>query len=113
VELRTVKALLEIHAAALWGRAIIDVLDSKADLIESLRTSAWIHATCEELVVRCNTLASSVVMTDSPLKRRLRDVQRVRQHRLTGEEFYGRARQYLGFSADPLDPRLRLFNEKR
>ena len=80
-------------------------LDHKADFAESLQGSAWIHATCTDIVSGCYTLGgSSSVHNASPLQRRLRDIHAARQHIFAQERFYARAGAHaLGFPAvDPI-----------
>jgi alkylation response protein AidB-like acyl-CoA dehydrogenase len=103
-ELRAARALLEVQAANHWRRAVEGTLDGKADFAESLQSSAWIHATCTEIVGGCYTLGgSSAVLNESPLQRRLRDVHATRQHVFAQERFYASAGAHqLGFP--PVDP---------
>ncbi|WP_426419706.1 acyl-CoA dehydrogenase family protein [Bradyrhizobium genosp. A] len=90
--LRAARALLEVQAEGHWHRAIAGVLDDKADFVQSLQASAWIHATCSDIVSGCYTLGgSSVVFNASPLQRRLRDIHAARQHVFGQERFYARA----------------------
>lgn len=103
-ELRAARALMEIQVESHWQRAIAGTLDDKADFAQSLQGSAWIHATCADVVSGCYTLGgSSVVLNASPLQRRLRDIHAARQHVFAQERFYARAgAQALGFP--PVDP---------
>jgi indole-3-acetate monooxygenase len=103
-ELRAARALLQVQAANLWRRAVEGTLDGKADFAESLQSSAWIHATCTEIVSGCYTLGgASAVLNDSPLQRRLRDIHATRQHVFAQERFYASAGAHqLGFP--PFDP---------
>jgi alkylation response protein AidB-like acyl-CoA dehydrogenase len=103
-ELRAARALLEVQAAKCWRRAVEGTLDGKADFAESLQCSAWIHATCSDIVSGCYTLGgSSVVLNESPLQRRLRDIHAARQHVFAQERFYASAGAHqLGFP--PFDP---------
>lgn len=102
--LRAARALLQVQAESNWHRALAGVLDGKADFAESLQGSAWIHATCSDIVSGCYTLGgSSVVFNASPLQRRLRDIHVARQHAFAQERFYARAgANALGFP--PVDP---------
>jgi hypothetical protein len=79
-------------------------LDGKADFAESLQSSAWIHATCSQIVSGCYTLGgASAMLNDSPLQRRLRDIHAARQHVFAQERFYASAGAHqLGFP--PVDP---------
>ncbi|MGA7808291.1 MAG: flavin-dependent monooxygenase, partial [Bradyrhizobium sp.] len=92
------------QAAAHWARAIAGTLDGRADFTEALQASAWIHATCTEIVSGCYKLAgASAVMNSSPLQRRLRDIHAASQHVFAQERLYANAgRQRLGFP--PVDP---------
>jgi alkylation response protein AidB-like acyl-CoA dehydrogenase len=103
-ELRAARALLEVQAENHWRRAVDGTLDGKADFAESLQASAWIHATCGDVVSGCYTLGgSSVVLNASPLQRRLRDIHATRQHVFAQERFYASAGAHqLGFP--PFDP---------
>jgi indole-3-acetate monooxygenase len=103
-ELRAARALLEVQAANHWGRALRGTLDGQADFAESLQSSAWIHATCSEIVSGCYTLGgASSVLNESPLQRRLRDIHATRQHVFAQERFYASAGAHqLGFP--PFDP---------
>jgi alkylation response protein AidB-like acyl-CoA dehydrogenase len=103
-ELRAARALLEVQAANHWRRAVEGTLDGKADFAESLQSSAWIHATCSDIVSGCYTMGgSSVVLNESPLQRRLRDIHAARQHVFAQERFYASAGAHqLGFP--PFDP---------
>jgi len=76
----------------------------KADFAESLQASAWIHATCTDVVSGCYTLGGAGVMQNaSPLQRRLRDIHAARQHVFAQERFYASAGAHnLGFP--PFDP---------
>lgn len=102
--LRAARALLEAQAEGHWHRAIAGTLDDKADFVQSLQGSAWIHATCSDIVSGCYSLGgSSVVFNASPLQRRLRDIHAARQHVFGQERFYARAgAQALGFP--PVNP---------
>jgi indole-3-acetate monooxygenase len=103
-QLRAARALLEIQVANHWSRAVKGTLDGKADLAESLQSSAWIHATCCDIVSGCYTLGgASVVFNEQPLQRRLRDIHATRQHIFAQERFYASAGAHqLGFP--PFDP---------
>jgi alkylation response protein AidB-like acyl-CoA dehydrogenase len=103
--LRASRALMQVQAEDQWQRATAGTLDHKADFSQSLQGSAWIHATCTDIVSGCYTLGgSSVVYNASPLQRRLRDVHATRQHIFAQERFYARAgANLLGFPAvDPI-----------
>jgi indole-3-acetate monooxygenase len=102
--LRAARALLEVQAENHWRRAVDGTLDGKTDFAESLQASAWIHATCGDVVSGCYTLGgSSVVLNASPLQRRLRDIHATRQHVFAQERFYASAGAHqLGFP--PFDP---------
>jgi alkylation response protein AidB-like acyl-CoA dehydrogenase len=102
--LRAARALTEVQAETQWQRATAGTLDNKTDFAQSLQGSAWIHATCTEIVSGCYTLGgSSVVLAASPLQRRLRDIHAARQHIFAQERFYARAGAHaLGFP--PVDP---------
>jgi alkylation response protein AidB-like acyl-CoA dehydrogenase len=103
--LRAARALAQVQAESQWQRAVADTLDGKTDFAESLQGSAWIHATCADVVSGCYTLGgSSVVLNASPLQRRLRDINAARQHIFAQERFYARAGAHaLGFPAvDPI-----------
>ncbi len=103
--LRASRALMQVQAEEQWRRAVAGTLDHKADFSQSLQGSAWIHATCTDIVSGCYTLGgSSVVHNSSPLQRRLRDVHATRQHIFAQERFYARAGAHLlGFPAvDPI-----------
>jgi alkylation response protein AidB-like acyl-CoA dehydrogenase len=102
--LRAVRALVQVQAESQWQSAMAGTLDGKADFAESLQASAWIHATCTDIVNGCYTLGgSSVVFNTSPLQRRLRDMHAARQHIFAQERFYARAGAHaLGFP--PVDP---------
>jgi alkylation response protein AidB-like acyl-CoA dehydrogenase len=103
-ELRAARALLEVQAESHWQRATAGTLDDKTDFAQSLQGSAWIHATCTEVVSGCYTLGGSgTVLNASPLQRRLRDSHAARQHVFAQERFYARAGAHaLGFP--PVDP---------
>jgi indole-3-acetate monooxygenase len=103
-ELRAAHALLQVQAENQWRRSVAGTLDSKADYIEALQATAWIHAACTEVVSGCYTLGgASSIMSASPLQRRLRDVHAARQHVVAQERFYASAGRYaLGFP--PVDP---------
>jgi alkylation response protein AidB-like acyl-CoA dehydrogenase len=103
-ELRAARALLEVQAESHWYRAIAGTLDDKTDFTQSLQGSAWIHATCTDVVSGCYTLGGSgVVLNASPLQRRLRDIHAARQHVFAQERFHARAGAHaLGFP--PVDP---------
>jgi len=103
-ELRAARALLQIQAESHWRRALDGTLDGKADFIESLRASAWIHAACTNVVACCYTLGgASAVLNASPLQRRLRDIHAARQHMFAQERHYaGAGALDLGFA--PVDP---------
>jgi alkylation response protein AidB-like acyl-CoA dehydrogenase len=103
-ELRAARALMEVQAEDHWQSAIGGMLDDKTDFAQSLQGSAWIHATCSDVVSGCYTLGgSSVVLNASPLQRRLRDIHAARQHLFAQERFYARAGAHaLGFP--PVDP---------
>jgi len=103
--LRAVRALVQVQAENQWQRAMAGTLDGTTDFAESLRASAWIHATCADIVSGCYTLGgASVVFNASPLQRRLRDIHAARQHIFAQERFYARAGAHaLGFPAvDPI-----------
>ena len=102
--LRAARALLQVQADSYWRLALAGELDGKADFAESLQGSAWINATCSDIVSGCYTLGgSSVVFNASPLQRRLRDIHVARQHAFAQERFYARAgANALGFP--PVDP---------
>ncbi|WP_426436632.1 acyl-CoA dehydrogenase family protein [Bradyrhizobium genosp. P] len=102
--LRAARALMLVQAESDWRRALAGALDGKADFVQSLQGSAWIHATCSDVVSGCYTLGgSSVVLNASPLQRRLRDIHVARQHAFAQERFYARAgANALGFP--PVDP---------
>ena len=103
--LRAVRALIQVQAENQWQRAMAGTLDGKADFTESLQASAWIHATCTDIVSGCYTLGgASTVFNASPLQRRLRDIHASRQHVFAQERFYARAGALaLGFPAvDPV-----------
>jgi alkylation response protein AidB-like acyl-CoA dehydrogenase len=102
--LRAARALLQVQAERHWDRATVGLLDEKADFTEGLQGSAWIHATCNDVVSGCYTLGgSSVVYNASPLQRRLRDIHAARQHVAAQERIYARAgANALGFA--PVNP---------
>jgi alkylation response protein AidB-like acyl-CoA dehydrogenase len=102
--LRAARALMQVQAESQWERAMAGTLDKKTDFAQSLQASAWIHATCTDIVSGCYTLGgSSVVFNASPLQRRLRDTHAARQHIFAQERFYARAGAHaLGFP--PVDP---------
>ena len=103
--LRAARALMQVQVEEQWQRAMAGTLDHKADFAESLQGSAWIHATCTDVVSGCYTLGgSSSVHNASPLQRRLRDIHATRQHIFAQERFYARAGAHaLGFPAvDPI-----------
>jgi alkylation response protein AidB-like acyl-CoA dehydrogenase len=102
--LRAARALMQVQAESQWQRAMAGTLDKKTDFAQSLQASAWIHATCTDVVSGCYTLGgSSVVFNASPLQRRLRDIHAARQHIFAQERFYARAGAHaLGFP--PVDP---------
>jgi alkylation response protein AidB-like acyl-CoA dehydrogenase len=103
--LRAARALMQVQAEEQWQRAMAGTLDHKADFAQSLQGSAWIHATCTDVVSGCYTLGgSSSVHNASPLQRRLRDIHATRQHIFAQERFYARAGAHaLGFPAvDPI-----------
>jgi indole-3-acetate monooxygenase len=103
--LRAVRALVQVQAESQWQRAMAGTLDGTTDFAESLQASAWIHATCTDIVSGCYTLGgASVVFNASPLQRRLRDIHAARQHIFAQERFYARAGAHaLGFPAvDPI-----------
>jgi alkylation response protein AidB-like acyl-CoA dehydrogenase len=102
--LRASRALMQIQAEDQWQRATAGTLDHQADFSRSLQGSAWIHATCTDIVSGYTLGGSSVVHTASPLQRRLRDVHATRQHIFAQERFYARAGAHLlGFPAvDPI-----------
>jgi hypothetical protein len=99
--LRAARALLKVQTEHHWDRAIVGLLDDKADFTESLQGSAWIHADCSDVVSGCYTLGgASVVYDSSPLQRRLRDIHAARQHIFAQDRFYARAgANALGFPA--------------
>jgi indole-3-acetate monooxygenase len=100
--LSAAKSMLEVQSAALWHRALKGSLDDKADFVEALQASAWIHATCSGFVDRCYELAGSAVLTSS-LERRMRDIHLAGQHMFAGERYYALAgARYLGFP--PVNP---------
>jgi alkylation response protein AidB-like acyl-CoA dehydrogenase len=103
-ELRAARALLNVQAESHWHRATAGTLDDKTDFAQSLQGSAWIHATCTDVVSGCYTLGGSgAVLNASPLQRRLRDSHAARQHVFAQERFYARAGAHaLGFP--PVDP---------
>jgi indole-3-acetate monooxygenase len=103
-ELRAARALMEVQAESYWHRATAGTLDGKTDFVQGLQGSAWIHATCTEVVSACYTLGGSgVVFNASPQQRRLRDIHAARQHVFAQERFYARAGAHaLGFP--PVDP---------
>jgi alkylation response protein AidB-like acyl-CoA dehydrogenase len=98
-ELRAARALLNVQAESHWHRATAGTLDDKTDFAQSLQGSAWIHATCTDVVNGCYTLGGSgAVLNASPLQRRLRDSHAARQHVFAQERFYARAGAHaLGF----------------
>jgi alkylation response protein AidB-like acyl-CoA dehydrogenase len=103
--LRAARALTQVQVEDQWRRAMAGTLDHKADFAQSLQGSAWIHATCTDIVSGCYTLGgSSVVHNTSPLQRRLRDIHATRQHIFAQDRFYARAGAHaLGFPAvDPI-----------
>jgi indole-3-acetate monooxygenase len=102
--LRAARALLPVQVESQWQRAMAGTLDGKTDFAQSLQASAWIHATCTDIVSGCYTLGgASVVYNASPLQRRLRDIHASRQHIFAQERFYARAGALaLGFP--PVDP---------
>lgn len=102
--LRAAHALMQVEAEDHWRHATAGTLDNKADFAQSLQGSAWIHATCSDVVSGCYTLGgSAVVFNASPLQRRLRDIHAARQHVFAQERFYARAGAHaLGFP--PVDP---------
>jgi indole-3-acetate monooxygenase len=102
--LRAARALLQVQAESHWRRAVAGTLNDKTDVSDGLQASAWIHATCTDIISGCYTLGgSSVVLNASPLQRRLRDIHAARQHFFAQERFYGSAgRIALGFP--PVDP---------
>ena len=102
--LRAAHALMQVEAEDHWRHATAGTLDDKADFAQSLQGSAWIHATCSDVVSGCYTLGgSAVVFNASPLQRRLRDIHAARQHVFAQERFYARAGAHaLGFP--PVDP---------
>jgi indole-3-acetate monooxygenase len=101
---RAARAFMEVQAQIQWRRAMAGTLDSKTDFTESLQASAWIHATCTEVVSGCYTLGgASVVLNASPLQRRLRDIHAARQHIFAQERFYARAGAHT-FGFAPVDP---------
>jgi indole-3-acetate monooxygenase len=102
--LRAARALLQVQAESQWRRALAGTLDGKADFAEALQASAWVHATCTDIVSGCYTLGgASSIMTASPLQRRLRDIHAARQHVAAQERFYvSAAKNALGFP--PVDP---------
>jgi alkylation response protein AidB-like acyl-CoA dehydrogenase len=97
--LRAARALMEVQAEHQWQCAMAGTLDAKTDFAQGLQGSAWIHATCTDIVSGCYTLGgSSVVFNASPLQRRLRDIHAARQHIFAQERFYARAGAHaLGF----------------
>ena len=100
--LSAAKSMLEVKSAALWDRALEGSLDDKADFVEALQASAWIHATCTGFVDRCYELAGSAVLTSS-LERRMRDIHLAGQHMFAAERYYAMAgARYLGFP--PVNP---------
>ena len=106
-ELSAARTLVQVLAEKQWHRALEATLDDKADLIEGLQASAWIHAACTNIVSGCYTLGGSDSnMRSSPLQRRLRDIHAARQHFFAQERFYGfGGRNVLGFSpTSPLFP---------
>ena len=106
-ELSAARTLVQVLAEKQWHRALEGTLDDKADLIEGLQASAWIHAACTNIVSGCYTLGGSDSnMRRSPLQRRLRDIHAARQHFFAQERFYGfGGRNVLGFSpTSPLFP---------
>jgi indole-3-acetate monooxygenase len=103
--LRAARAFMQVQAEDQWQRAMAGTLDHKADFAQSLQGSAWIHATCTDVVSGCYTLGgSSSVHNASPPQRRLRDIHAARQHIFAQERFYARAGAHaLGFPAvDPI-----------
>ena len=103
--LRAARALMQVQVEEQWQRTMAGTLDHKADFAQSLQGSAWIHATCSDIVSGCYTLGgSSSVHNASPLQRRLRDIHAARQHIFAQERFYARAGAHaLGFPAvDPI-----------
>jgi alkylation response protein AidB-like acyl-CoA dehydrogenase len=100
--LEAAKSMLEVKSASLWDRALKGSLDDKADFVEALQASAWIHRTCTEFVDRCYELAGSAVLTSS-LERRMRDIHVAGQHMFASERYYAMAgARYLGFP--PVNP---------
>jgi indole-3-acetate monooxygenase len=97
-------ARAQVQTEKQWRRALDGALDNKADLAEGLQGSAWVHATCTDIVSGCYTLGgSSSIMNASPLQRRLRDIHAARQHFFAHERYYAAAgKNVLGFP--PLDP---------
>ncbi|MGJ4939884.1 acyl-CoA dehydrogenase family protein [Bradyrhizobium sp. HKCCYLS1011] len=102
--LRAARALLRVQVVDQWVRALAGQLDAEADFVEGLQGSAWIHATCSDVVSGCYTLGgASVIFSSSPLQRRLRDIHAARQHVFAQERFYTQAGAIaLGFP--PVNP---------
>jgi indole-3-acetate monooxygenase len=58
-QLRAARALLKVQTATRWQRAVEGLLDGKADFVESLQASGWIHVACNSVVSGCYTLGGS------------------------------------------------------
>jgi indole-3-acetate monooxygenase len=88
-DLYAARATLEGQTAQHWRRALAGTLKNEACYVQSLRTAAWIAATCVRVVDACFALGGSSTLYDtSPLQRRLRDAHAAAQHAVAQQRNY-------------------------
>lgn len=79
--LRAAQAVYDVQVATHWAHCVAGTVKGDLLLAQNFQTAIWVAQTCLSVVTACFELAGSrAIFDDSPLQRRLRDMQVAAQH---------------------------------
>jgi len=97
-DVRAARAFLQVQVASHWRHGLAGTLKGEALLLQGTQANAWLATTCVHIAGACFALGGgSALYEDSPLQRRLRDLQAAAQHAVVHPRVYaGAAKMLLG-----------------
>jgi alkylation response protein AidB-like acyl-CoA dehydrogenase len=88
-DLQAAKAYLEMQTASHWNHACAGTLSGESLMVEGTQAAIWVTQACLRVAERCFALGGgSAVYDNSPLQRRLRDLQTAAQHAAVQQRHY-------------------------